>query len=499
MHPSSPEHGGPEVKPKLSPSPDAKIPDASNDSSEVAILRRLLAEKSRESLDLEIKLLKALKKVDHLEAQNKRLEGELRRHKIHKHEANRKKVQSPSGTFLAKQEPLEREVIMLLESESEDERPKPQTERLQTQLPDLSSEATEARAVSPVVENSEELEEPTKPPRDAWASIPDSAVPAGVKDEDEVIDVIIKAENDGEPDLLKRVYLIKSEDGNFDIWNVDAFGLAPAIEVDEKYNRGFSRKVISDAFGGGHQTCNHNWGKPGKMAFCTYNRSWNNALPPRPGAHGMGFFGLSGASGEPMNFFVGEGTNDWRLAGTYTYQRWGEIAPHHINLLPPGVLNEWVTGTLKTKSGHEWVEDVNKTLPATRKIPFAYEGISQALHDGRLTIPFVILQCVAYPEDVFERLLESEKHPKPKGEVTTGGKRRRVKKESGTPKKVLKTRERQVKKEEDFGEEQESDGYEEGPEGSDSDEYATPVSRRVSTLPKRASPRRATRAESVEL
>jgi hypothetical protein len=59
-----------------------------------------------------------------------------------------------------------------------------------------------------------------------------------------VIDVVIKIE--GEPDQFKHVTLIKSEENDFDIWNVDGFGLGPTIEVDEKYNRVFTREVIRD-------------------------------------------------------------------------------------------------------------------------------------------------------------------------------------------------------------------------------------------------------------
>ncbi|KAK7052188.1 hypothetical protein R3P38DRAFT_1638280 [Favolaschia claudopus] len=139
----------------------------------------------------------------------------------------------------------------------------------------------------------------------------DDSSDADVQVKDEVIDVVIKTE--GEPDYFTRVTLIKSEDGRFDIWNVDGFGLGPTIDVDERYNRGFSRKVISDAFGGGWMVCYHHWkSKPVKGdigPFLTFNRSWNNALPASPGVHGIGFFNMNGCptSPEPVNVFVGEG------------------------------------------------------------------------------------------------------------------------------------------------------------------------------------------------
>jgi hypothetical protein len=56
----------------------------------------------------------------------------------------------------------------------------------------------------------------------------------------------VKVKVGGMEDEFKYVPFVKSEDGLLDIWNLDGFDLGPPINVAEKYNRGFSRKVISD-------------------------------------------------------------------------------------------------------------------------------------------------------------------------------------------------------------------------------------------------------------
>jgi hypothetical protein len=60
----------------------------------------------------------------------------------------------------------------------------------------------------------------------------------------DAIEVKVKAE--GMEDQFKYVPFVKSEDGQLDIWNLDGFDLGPSVQVAEEYNRGFSRKVISD-------------------------------------------------------------------------------------------------------------------------------------------------------------------------------------------------------------------------------------------------------------
>jgi hypothetical protein len=76
--------------------------------------------------------------------------------------------------------------------------------------------------------------------------------------------VEVKVKVEGVEDEFKFVSFVKSEDGLLDIWNLDGFDLGPPVKVADKFNRGFSRKVISDALGGGHQEVFHNWG--GKKA-----------------------------------------------------------------------------------------------------------------------------------------------------------------------------------------------------------------------------------------
>jgi hypothetical protein len=60
----------------------------------------------------------------------------------------------------------------------------------------------------------------------------------------EAIEVKFKVE--GMEDQFKFVSFIQSGDGQLDIWNLDGFDLGPPVKVADEYNRGFSRKVISD-------------------------------------------------------------------------------------------------------------------------------------------------------------------------------------------------------------------------------------------------------------
>ncbi|KAJ7238052.1 hypothetical protein B0H12DRAFT_100781 [Mycena haematopus] len=358
-----------------------------------------------------------------------------------------------------------------------------------------------------------------RPSRDAWSPVPNATgdslhnrdSDSVVQPKDEVIDVVIKKE--GEPDQFKRVTLIKSEDGNFDIWNVDGFGLGSTVEVDEKYNRGFTRKVIGDAFGGGPVQCYHHWnpkpGQPTETPFLTFNRSWNNALPTSPGLHGMVFSDLTECpvAPQPVNFFVGEGIDNWRLSGTYDYLRIGAIgaiAPHHISLLPPGILNTWVKGMLGSAWGKSWIERTNKDLKADRKIRHTRDSILEALKDGRLEIPFTIMKCVGYPKDWFDTLIYYEKHPKPKktkGSTVDLGKRsRRAGQAERPPKKRAKVSGKG--KREATPEplpEDDSDSEEFDVESDSGDAEYFDRGRQIATLPKRTSPRKMQRSQSVEL
>jgi len=59
-----------------------------------------------------------------------------------------------------------------------------------------------------------------------------------------LIEVKVKVEDCD--DELKHVLFTKSEDGMLDIWNLDNFDLRPEIAVPELFNKGWTRKEISD-------------------------------------------------------------------------------------------------------------------------------------------------------------------------------------------------------------------------------------------------------------
>ncbi|KAJ6466783.1 hypothetical protein C8R45DRAFT_1106213 [Mycena sanguinolenta] len=494
-----------------------KVDSQCSSTSEIAVLRALLEKKEKEALAREIGLGT---QILELKNENKRLKQ--------KREADFAKIASLEGEVArSKNLPVKREdpqppktdhapegpILASSVLDSDDE----ETEGNHSGAPDMAH-VPPSPLTSPDSSPGPATNEPS---RDASSPVPESDATAGkpphnrdsesvVQPKEETIDVIIKKE--GEPDQFKRVMLIKSEDGKFDIWNVDGFDLGPTIQVDPKYLRGFTRKVISDALGGGLQCCCHNWTqKPEpadvKTPFVTFNRTWNNALPTSPGLHGMVFSDMTDSpiAPEPINFFVGEGKNNWRLSGTYDYLRWGHIAPHHISLLPVDVLNNWVAGTLETRGGKDWVEKANERVKAGYEIPFTWAGILQALKDGRLEIPFSILRCVGYPEDWFEKLLYYEKHPLPKKTKKSTAKlakRPRRGQAQGSPKKRAKGSGK-VKREdtpeplsEDDG--SDSDG-ERLDEETDDDDEDFDGGRQIATLPTRKSPRKKQRSQSVEL
>jgi hypothetical protein len=71
---------------------------------------------------------------------------------------------------------------------------------------------------------------------------------AAIKPEPEgaKIAVVIKSELEHEPDLNAHVTFVKSEDGKFDIWNLEHLGLGPPIIVEQRFHVGFRRSVISN-------------------------------------------------------------------------------------------------------------------------------------------------------------------------------------------------------------------------------------------------------------
>ncbi|KAJ7071473.1 hypothetical protein C8F01DRAFT_1226435 [Mycena amicta] len=281
-------------------------------------------------------------------------------------------------------------------------------ERLGDTVP-LASPPRERSAQTPSSNRESQSAPPQQqtPIRDVSSRLsPESSPPIVVKEEQ--LDVVIKQE--GEADYFTYVSLIKSESGGYDLWNVNAFNLGPPVQVDAKYRgKGWTRKVISDAFGGNHQVIEHHFSeKATKTPFLTVQRSWNHALPILPGEHGMGFFGLNGCriTPEPINIFVGEGPNDWRLLGTYDYLRYGEIAHRHVPLLPPKVLDTWVKGMVENAQwGKESIAEANKyVVDDDLKVEQTEESVRAAFLDGRLVMPFTILKCVRFPVDWFEKL-----------------------------------------------------------------------------------------------
>lgn len=60
---------------------------------------------------------------------------------------------------------------------------------------------------------------------------------------DTTLQVVIKSEN--EPDLIKQVAVVESEDGKFEVRDLEHFGVRPPVVVDERFNVGFWRSVIN--------------------------------------------------------------------------------------------------------------------------------------------------------------------------------------------------------------------------------------------------------------
>ncbi|KAF7306580.1 hypothetical protein MIND_00449300 [Mycena indigotica] len=292
--------------------------------------------------------------------------------------------------------------------------------------------------------------------------------PVVVKKEEQ-LPVLIKEE--GKEDYFSYVSLVKSENGGHDIWSVDAFNLGPDVEVPPKYRtKGWTRKVISDAFGGGLQAVSHHFGeKATKPPFMAVQRSWNHALPPNPGMHGMGFFNLRHCRvrPDPINIFAGYGPNDWRLLGTYEYLRYGEIAPHHAEQLPTTVLNAWVKGVIIHKEwGRACIDNANETIvDEDLKVVQTEASVEAAILDGRMIIPFTILKCVRFPMDWIQRLEEAEANPKPS--KSKSKKRKAPNKKRNVSKRVK--REEGVKKEEDMVSGSESESHNDHDSDQDAD------------------------------
>ncbi|KII92910.1 hypothetical protein PLICRDRAFT_27852 [Plicaturopsis crispa FD-325 SS-3] len=319
------------------------------------------------------------------------------------------------------------------------------------------------------------------------------------------IKVTVKAED--EEDDFRYVSFTKSEDGRLDLWDLSGFNLRPCIEVSPEKNVGFTRKVISDAFGGGHQACFHNWQgqKATRRPHLTFNREWNPQLPGLPGQHGTVLCGFNKFNdgtkvSMPIDFFVAERENWWVYKGTYSLKLWGEIEPTHLHLLPPSVVTKWIIGTLSSQWGKSWVEGSNEELREKcertgrhfEPIEFSAPGLRKGLNEGSLIISFTIMECVGYRDDWFERLLYKKAHPDPprKKRKASGKKTAPAKKaKTGRAGKVKKEEPAEELSEDENGQEVNRDGDDLGEARSDDDSDAEVDMRVVAALPKRQSQR----------
>ncbi|KAG1784255.1 hypothetical protein EV702DRAFT_43708 [Suillus placidus] len=269
-------------------------------------------------------------------------------------------------------------------------------------------------------------------PEDAASSQPQTSDTSGsssttIKPEPEgvKIAVVIKSELEHEPDLNAHVTFVKSEDGKFDIWNLEHLRLGPPVIVEKRFHTGFRRSVISNALGGNWQNTFVNWqgptSKSNRYPYMALKRSWNPHLPLVPGEHGVVFSGVRRFEDGTLitgsvDVVVSGKPNEWIYFGSYETSRSGEITPHQLHLLPPLVVRTWVEGTLKSKWGQHWVEDTNAELVdkggEIRLIELTTHGLREALNDGRLVIGFTVMKCVGFRAEWFDQFLHYQAHPK---------------------------------------------------------------------------------------
>ncbi|KAG1871141.1 hypothetical protein C8R48DRAFT_697810 [Suillus tomentosus] len=283
------------------------------------------------------------------------------------------------------------------------------------------------------------------------------------------IAVVIKSELEHEPDLNAHVTFIKSEDGKFDIWNLEHLRLGPPVFVEKRFHVGFRRSVISNALGGNWQNTFVNWQGPtsklNRTPYMALKRSWNPHLPLVPGEHGVVFCGVKEFDDGTLitgsvDVVVSSKANEWVYLGSYETSRSGEITPHQLHLLPPLVVRTWVEGTLKSVWGRNWVEATNAELVdkggEIHLIEHTTQGLREALSDGRLVIGFTVMKCVGYRAEWFDQFLHYQAHPKPpttqkRKEGTSRAKKPSAKRVKGS------TRQREVSSESDSDEDEFSD------------------------------------------
>ncbi|KAG2370157.1 hypothetical protein BDR07DRAFT_1604015 [Suillus spraguei] len=237
------------------------------------------------------------------------------------------------------------------------------------------------------------------------------------------IAVVIKSEHEHEPDLNAHVTFVKSEDGKFDIWNLEHLRLGPPVIVEERFHVGFRRAVISNALGGNWQSTFVNWqgptSKSNRYPYMALKRSWNPHLPLNPGEHGVVFSGVERFEDGTLitgsvDVVISGKPNEWVYFGSYETSRSGEITPHQLHLLPPLFVRTWVEGTLKSQWGKNWVEDTNAELVdkggEIRLIELTTQGLREALSDGRLVIGFTVMKCVGFRAEWFDQFLHYQAH-----------------------------------------------------------------------------------------
>ncbi|KAG1889437.1 hypothetical protein F4604DRAFT_1915313 [Suillus subluteus] len=158
------------------------------------------------------------------------------------------------------------------------------------------------------------------------------------------IAVVIKSELEHEPDLNVHVTFVKSEDGKFDIWNLEHLHLGPPVIVEKGFQVGFRRSVISNTLGGNWQSTFVNWqgptSKSNRYPYMALKRSWNPHLPLVPGEHGVVFSRVRRFDDDTLitgsvDVVISGKPNEWVYFGSYETFRSGEITPHQLHLLPP--------------------------------------------------------------------------------------------------------------------------------------------------------------------
>ncbi|KAI5829095.1 hypothetical protein K523DRAFT_417029 [Schizophyllum commune Tattone D] len=235
-------------------------------------------------------------------------------------------------------------------------------------------------------------------------------------DDIEVLGCISVKGNDaeGNPVKFRQVILTKPEDGDM-LWDLRRLRLGPTMEVtDPRHRKTFTRRMLSQAFGGGFQETYHHSRQPNHPDwYATYNPTWNPQLPD-VGQHGVAFDDVH--TDRLLPVFILVRTNAWRYCGHYSVTMWGELNAIQIARLPRNCLDTMVHDYAHLKNGQRAVDGrdaKNKKEAQAKGLPYrpivrTGEGIMEAFLDGRMVQLFTILQFHHYDEVWFERLLAVE-------------------------------------------------------------------------------------------